>query len=379
MRKNRLLSLLMAAAMMAMAALTLSSCKSDENNENSEKPAPSKYDVTGTWMAEVEAAGTVGGGGQMTYDHLVTACKFNTDGSGTWYRFMLTNDSGNPVAVDGGAGHGDFTYSVSDDGKIACRLTGSQAPAYYPASLALTLSGDTIAGREGDVDYKMSRASDAMARWIANWDQRLHGGGNSDATTGDIVAGSETALVSGGTATGGTMMYKVTTANTKPTSTEGFSATVPTAKTLAAGTFYVWYYVKADATHTDSEISASGIEVTIAAAAPATITVTWNNDDITGSGNSFTKDGVTITAGNIDFGEKNFMNGGTFTTTLGNFTKIEVTTGFWDASGTGWSGSGQSATWTGTPASSVSFSGDIMGMGGMMGTTKFVFTIEPTN
>ena len=187
MRKNRLLSLLMAAAMMAMAALTLSSCKSDENNENSEKPAPSKYDVTGTWMAEVEAAGTVGGGGQMTYDHLVTACKFNSDGSGTWYRFMLTNDSGNPVAVDGGAGHGDFTYSVSDDGKIACRLTGSQAPAYYPASLALTLSGDTIAGREGDVDYKMSRASDAMARWIANWDQRLHGGGNSDATTGDIV------------------------------------------------------------------------------------------------------------------------------------------------------------------------------------------------
>ena len=187
MRKNRLLSLLMAAAMMAMAALTLSSCKSDENNENSEKPAPSKYDVTGTWMAEVEAAGTVGGGGQMTYDHLVTACKFNSDGSGTWYRFMLTNDSGNPVAVDGGAGHGDFTYSVSDDGKIACRLTGSQAPAYYPASLSLTLSGDTIAGREGDVAYKMSRASDAMARWIANWDQRLHGGGNSDATTGDIV------------------------------------------------------------------------------------------------------------------------------------------------------------------------------------------------
>ena len=85
------------------------------------------------------------------------------------------------------------------------------------------------------------------------------------ATTGDIVAGSETALVSGGTATGGTMMYKVTTANTKPTSTEGFSATVPTAKTLAAGTFYVWYYVKADATHTDSEISATAIAVTVKA------------------------------------------------------------------------------------------------------------------
>ena len=101
----------------------------------------------------------------------------------------------------------------------------------------------------------------------------------------------------------------------------------------------------------------------------ATITVTWNNDDITGFDNSFTKDGVTITAGAIDFMEKNFMEGGTFTTTRGNFTKIEVTTGFCNASGTGWSGN----TWTGN-ASSVSFS-DIMGMG--QGNTKFVFTIEP--
>ena len=184
MRKNRFLSLLLAAAMTAVAALTLSSCKSDEN---SEKPAPSKYDVTGTWMAEVEAPGTVGGGGQMTYDHQVTACKFNTDGTGTWYRFMLTNDSGNPIALDGGAGHGDFTYSVGEDGQIACRLTGSQAPAYYPASLALTLSNDTIAGREGNVAYKMTRASDIMARWITEWDRRLHGGGNSEETTGDIV------------------------------------------------------------------------------------------------------------------------------------------------------------------------------------------------
>jgi uncharacterized protein YjdB len=105
---------------------------------------------------------------------------------------------------------------------------------------------------------------------------------------------------------------------------------------------------------------------------PATITVTWNNDDITGFDNSFTKDGVTITAGAIDFMEKNFMEGGTFTTTRGNFTKIEVTTSTWDASGTGWSGS----TWTGN-ASSVSFNGNIYGEGA--GNTKFVFTIEPTN
>ena len=105
------------------------------------------------------------------------------------------------------------------------------------------------------------------------------------------------------------------------------------------------------------------------------ITVTWNNNDITGSGNSFSKDGVTITAGSIDFDEKNFEENGTFTTTLGNFTKIEVvaTNGFCDVSGTGWSGNSDKRTWTGN-ASSVSFIGDIYGDGNGI---KFVFTIEP--
>ena len=105
------------------------------------------------------------------------------------------------------------------------------------------------------------------------------------------------------------------------------------------------------------------------------ITVTWNNDDITGSGNSFTKDGVTITAGSIDFDEQSFEENGTFTTTLGNFTKIEVvaTNGFCDVSGTGWSGDSDKRTWTGN-ASSVSFIGDIYGDGNGI---KFVFTIEP--
>ena len=82
-----------------------------------------------------------------------------------------------------------------------------------------------------------------------------------------VKAGQNEAIVNAGTAEGGTMMYMVNA--TQPASTDGFSATVPTAEGLTAGTYYVWYYVKGDASHTDSEISATGIEVTIAAAAPA--------------------------------------------------------------------------------------------------------------
>lgn len=100
-----------------------------------------------------------------------------------------------------------------------------------------------------------------------------------------------------------------------------------------------------------------------------TTTVTWNADDITdqGSVTSFTKGGVTITAGSIDFDHKDFADGGTFTTTLGNFTKIEVSASS-NPSGTGWSG----GTWTGTASNSVSFTGNIMGAG--EGLT-LVFTI----
>ena len=83
------------------------------------------------------------------------------------------------------------------------------------------------------------------------------------ATAGDIAAGSTTALVTAGVADGGTMMYQAIATNAKPTTTDGFSATVPTAAALAAGTYYVWYYAKGDAEHSDSEIAATAIEVTV--------------------------------------------------------------------------------------------------------------------
>ena len=110
---------------------------------------------------------------------------------------------------------------------------------------------------------------------------------------------------------------------------------------------------------------------------PATITVTINQSDWWGWSRSFTKDGVTVSAGMIDPTDGNLMDGGTFSTTLGNFTKIVVTTTYCNVSGTGWSGGDSSKTWAGTPASTVSFSGDFMGMGQTQ--TTIVCTIVPKN
>ena len=192
------------------------------------------------------------------------------------------------------------------------------------------------------------------------------------ATAAYIEANSTTALVNAGAANGGTMMYKVTTTNAQPASTDGFSTSIPTAEGRTAGTYYVWYYAKADADHSDSEI-AGPVSVTLA----VMTTVTINQSDWGTSGKSFTKDGVTVSVGSIDRGSGNLMAGGTFSTTLGKFTRIVVTTGSCEASGTGWSGSYSSMTWAGTPASTVSFSGNFMGMG--MVQTTFVCTIVPTN
>ena len=106
--------------------------------------------------------------------------------------------------------------------------------------------------------------------------------------------------------------------------------------------------------------------------------VTINQSDWGSGWNpSFTKDGVTVSAGMIDPHDGNLMDGGTFSTTLGNFTKIVVTAADCDASGTGWSGGSSSMTWAGTPASTVSFSGEFMGLG--MSQTTIVCTIVPKN
>ena len=120
----------------------------------------------------------------------------------------------------------------------------------------------------------------------------------------------------------------------------------------------------------------SGVTATCAVTVSKVVTINqsdWGSGYVT----SFTKDGVTVSAGFIDTEDGNLMDGGSFSTTLGNFTKIVVTATSCSASGTGWSGSRSSMTWEGTPASTVSFSGEFMGMG--MTQTTIVCTIVPAN
>ena len=196
------------------------------------------------------------------------------------------------------------------------------------------------------------------------------------APTGAAVVGvgKTTALVSGGVAEGGSLMYAVTTTNTKPASTDGFSGTVPTAQSItASGTVYVWYYVKGDDTHSDSDIAATAIVVPVA-------DIVWdatNVSDLSVSGTyePYEKEGVKLgcNANQIEANWNDYGNptmdgigfiarasgGYTFTAPDGKaFTKIEMKAlgpaGWSNANlGTGWAYNNPTVTWTGSAASTV--------------------------
>ena len=68
-----------------------------------------------------------------------------------------------------------------------------------------------------------------------------------------LESGTSNKLVNAGTASGGTMYYyKAATVTTPSTSADGWNTNVPTAS--AAGTYYVYYYVKGDSNHSDTSV-----------------------------------------------------------------------------------------------------------------------------
>ena len=92
-----------------------------------------------------------------------------------------------------------------------------------------------------------------------------------------------------------------------------------------------------------------------------TVTVIWDADVFDGYDYTtyVTQDGIALTTDDyMDCSSRMIQYGGTFTTSLGKFTRIEVTAAnACNLSGTGWS----DRTWTGDASNSVSFSGYIYG------------------
>ena len=286
----------------------------------------------------------------------------------------VTATGGDKAAgIGGGRGYNAKTFSscgtitiTADVTKVTATM-GDGAPNSIGAGYWGTCGTVTIGGVEGAITTSpytydpTAQAKPAAAVTTAPKGAAIVG------------VGKTTALVSGGVADGGTLMYAVTTTNTKPTSTAGFSDAVPTAKDItASGKVYVWYYVKGDDTHSDSEI-AGPVSVTLVEE------ITWNSTNISdlrvmGTFESYAKDGVTLSA-NSDMNQARWRDKGdptragiqfeamesggfTFTAPTGKkFTKIEMTlTGSagWDIANLGdWALNNSTVTWKGTAAAST--------------------------
>ena len=160
------------------------------------------------------------------------------------------------------------------------------------------------------------------------------------ATEAYIAANSTSALVNAGAANGGTMMYAVTTTNAQPASTADFSATIPTAEGRTAGTYYVWYYAKADADHSDSEI-AGPVSVTVTSAtnpAPTSASI----DAYTGGAFAWSGGETTAT---VDVTINTFAAGDKISILSANNNNVQFTT----------SAGGASATFSGTATDDSKF------------------------
>ena len=334
--------------------------------------------VNSITLSQTEAAMTVGGE-TLTLTPTVLPDDA-TDKSVTW----TSSDETVATVTDGvvtavAAGTATITVTTTDGAKTATCAVTVAAPA---------ASTYTVTLKEG--------TDDATSWTIAP----------AEATTTGVEAGTEVKATYGGTKKVKSVKAKKKAA---PANVPVESITLnKTATTIQAGqteTLSVSSVTPDDATDqtvtwsSDNEavatVDADG-KVTAVALGTANITATANdgsgvtatcavtvskvvtiNQSDWGSGYSFTKDGVTVSAAYIDREEGNINEGGTFSTTLGNFTKIVVTSGYCDAYGTGWSGSWSSKTWAGTPASTVSFSGNFQGMGETQ--TTIVCTIVPKN
>ena len=232
-----------------------------------------KFAINGTWA---ETYGCTSGDANELNKTLS-----NIEAGGANFKFGLTEKADVTISFN----LSELTYMISTKGM----KVGDDAATGYTVSLkdgvkdadkwtvkvgegqaqALPIGGLTGDGSEtvtlqytGRLKVKGVKATSEAAAPAAKEPATV-----TTAPTGAAIVGvgKTTALVSGGAAEGGELMYKVTDENTKPASTDGFSADVPTAQSItASGTVYVWYYVKADDTHSDSEIAATAIEVPVA-------------------------------------------------------------------------------------------------------------------
>lgn len=180
------------------------------------------------------------GGYSGTKDQTFTINKKNLSNSDVTLALSATN-----YVYDGT--EKSVTYTVTD--------TNNGATATLSSETEYTASGTTSATSDGSYTVTVTGKGNYTGTKTATWQIAKAPATVTTAPTAktDLTYnGSAQDLVNGGTASGGTMYYTSTTTNSKPAKSALTSTSVPSQTN--AGTYYVWYYVKGDNSHSDTEV-----------------------------------------------------------------------------------------------------------------------------
>ena len=274
----------------------------------------SPTNLVGTDSVTLTATGNLSSPNAATYNQVdLTEVSINDGGDAKYYSVEstasnkdLTTDvtiskatvkfdvSGNSLSYTGS----DQKATVTKTAPVGLELAeATDYEVYYTAQNAENTTGGTKDGKTdaGTYDVWVKLTDDTHNNYMFEGDKQEAKVG--ELTISKVMAectaptpkedltytGAAQALVEAGTTDDGTMMYAVTQVESPEPDNDQFSKTIPTGTN--AGTYYVWYYVVGDKSHTDS---AKAYVTVIIKKAEVTFTVSDNSHAYDGTAKKVT-------------------------------------------------------------------------------------------
>ena len=169
--KNR--SYFLSAILMGIAMM-ITGCAVERDNAAWNNPLGDK--IYGLWYADYQESGIVGN--DTPYSRVVQVVKFNTDGTGTWWKMMFAaDDASKPLALFGGRYpvNGTFDYSVAADGTIMAKRRGEKELDGSPMTLVFHYQDGAITFGDGGATQTMKPAPEDYDNLLLALENSMHG------------------------------------------------------------------------------------------------------------------------------------------------------------------------------------------------------------
>jgi hypothetical protein len=174
----------------------------------------------------------------------------------------------NPLVLAGSTGAVTYSASPASVAKVHATTGEVTYVGVGQATVTATLAADgKFKGTTAKYTLKVTRNTS-----VTDPDDVMTtepGAKTADGGGGLSYTGGAQPLVTPGESAGGTIRYKVTTTNTRPSKSDtGWTTEVPTA--TDAGTYYVWYYTEGNDNYGETDVCGTPVTVTVGKAAGTT-------------------------------------------------------------------------------------------------------------